>query len=70
MTSGKIIANLLNNQILGLLKKNKLTIEECPVAPEFLSFLARCIERGDLDKKQAKELIKKSFAANGSMVVG
>ena len=63
-TPGKEIANLIMNDLKGLLKKNKLTIEESPIAPEFIGFLGRCIASGSLDKKQAKKLLTDFFNEN------
>ena len=52
------------NDLKGLLKKHKLTIQECPLKPEVIGFLGRSISTGALSKKQAKTLMTKWFEEN------
>ena len=49
---GKIVANLLLNDIKGLLNKHKLTIEQCPISPAVLALLARFIRMRHYQKEQ------------------
>lgn len=60
----KEIANLIMNDLKGLLKKHKLKIEQCPLKPEVIGFLGRAISTNSLTKKQAKTLMAKWFEEN------
>jgi Asp-tRNA(Asn)/Glu-tRNA(Gln) amidotransferase B subunit len=62
--SGKVIANLIMNDLKGLLNKYKLKIEQCPLKPEVIGFLGRSIASNNLTKKQAKALMAKWFEEN------
>ncbi len=57
ITSGKIIANLLINNLKGELKRRNLSIIESPIKFEALGFLGRAIQCGALTQKQVKEII-------------
>ena len=61
---GKQLANMINNDLKALLKKYKLTIEECPLKPEVIGFLARQVANGLLTKAKAKEFMTKWFNDN------
>lgn len=61
ISSGKIAANFIINDLLGLLKKNKLTIEQCPLSPEMVGGLARLVRSGGLEKKSMRKLLIKWF---------
>lgn len=55
----KIIVNFIMNDLKGILNKKKLSIENCPIAPEVIGFLARLVSENYLDKKQMKKLVTK-----------
>lgn len=63
---GKVIANIINNDLKALLKKHKLSIEECPVSPDDLAAIARFMRVGLLDKKQVKQMLEKRFEYYGN----
>ncbi len=60
-SDGKLIANLLINDLKGLLKKSKLTIDQCPIKPELMGFLARGINQGTLTRKFVKKFLINTF---------
>lgn len=63
-SEGKVIANLIMNDLKSLLKKNKLTIEQSPLAPEVIGFLGRSIASGALKKQKARDFLAKWFNEN------
>ncbi len=58
-SDGKVIANFLLNDLLGILRKKKIKIENCPISPEVLGFLCRTVNRGDLDRKSLIKFVVK-----------
>jgi len=64
MTLGKIAANLIINDLLGLLKKNKLTIEQSPIKPETIRMFAELQHKGLLTNKSVRKLLTKFFYEN------
>jgi Asp-tRNA(Asn)/Glu-tRNA(Gln) amidotransferase B subunit len=58
---GKIIANFVINDLKCWLKKEKISIENCPLKPEVIGMLAGLVEKGLIDKKQMKKLAKNWF---------
>jgi len=56
--AGKVIANFIINDLKGMLSKRKLTIEQCPIAPEVIGFLGRAVAAGSLTKKQMRKLVQ------------
>lgn len=61
---GKTVANLIMNDLKGLLKKEKLPIEESPIAPEVVGFLGRQVADGQMLLKEARKKLKKWFYEN------
>ncbi len=55
---------MVMNDLKGLLKKHKRTIETCPLPAEYVGFLAICATNGSLTMKQVKALLVKHFEEN------
>ena len=51
------------NDLLGMLKKRKLTIETCPIPAEAIATLCVAMNEGHLDRKTVKELIENKLDA-------
>jgi len=56
-SDGKVIANLILNDLKGILNKKKRTIATSHIPPEVVGFFGRCINNGSLTKKQVKNLM-------------
>lgn len=60
-TPGKAIANLILNDLQGLLKKHSISVQDSPVKPEALGFLGRRVADGSLSSQQARKLLTRWF---------
>jgi Asp-tRNA(Asn)/Glu-tRNA(Gln) amidotransferase B subunit len=56
-----LVANLMLNGLMPQLKRAGMTIEQSPVSPSDLAFLAQGIESGLIDFSHAKKLIRERF---------
>ncbi|MGB6117336.1 MAG: Asp-tRNA(Asn)/Glu-tRNA(Gln) amidotransferase subunit GatB [Mesorhizobium sp.] len=62
---GKTAANWVINDLLGLLNKNSLSIEESPVSPDQLGAIIELIKEGTISGKIAKDLFEIVWSEGG-----
>mgnify|MGYP000255146061 CR=1 FL=1 len=63
---GKMAANWVINDLLGLLKDTEDGITACPVKPEALTALVALVEAGKISNNQAKEVFAEMFSSGGN----
>ena len=54
----KVLANWLNNDFRGLLKRYKLTIDNCGISPQDFSLLVRLVNCEILSKEELIDILE------------
>lgn len=54
----KKVANVLLNDFMGILKKHKVTVENCGISPEDFGDLIKLYELEIIDKKKVREILE------------
>ena len=58
----KNLCNLLTSELIGLLQKDELTIEDTKVEPKNLAKLSNVIDKGEISSKQAKVVLEEMLS--------
>ncbi|HOJ31647.1 MAG TPA: Asp-tRNA(Asn)/Glu-tRNA(Gln) amidotransferase GatCAB subunit B, partial [bacterium] len=59
----KQIANLIQTELLGLLKENHVRITECRVKPEFLASIVKMIDNKEISSTVGKIVLRETFVS-------
>jgi len=60
----KQIANWIETELLGLLKENRCSADECKLSPEFFAKIVRMVNEGTISGTAGKSLLKEIFSTN------
>ena len=63
---GKVAANWVINELFGRMKKDDVTIVDCPVSPDQLGGVIDLIASGEISGKIAKDLFEIVYTAGGN----
>ena len=63
---GKVAANWVINELFGRMKKDDVTIADCPVSPDQLGGVIDLIASGEISGKIAKDLFEIVYTAGGN----
>ncbi|MCM8759574.1 MAG: Asp-tRNA(Asn)/Glu-tRNA(Gln) amidotransferase GatCAB subunit B, partial [Candidatus Omnitrophica bacterium] len=58
----KQIANWIQTELLGLLKENHCSINECKLTPEFLAKIVSMVEQGTISNNTGKTILREIFS--------
>ncbi len=52
------VANFMINDFKAMIKKRKMKMKNCPIAPEVLGYMCRMVVDGHLEKKDRNRIIE------------